>query len=89
MQNTKAQTNAPCGYLTTVDGESKTGYPDIACSRKCESCGWNPKEQARRLASGRWGEIGVRLNIESGEIVKVPEGTRKLFFKGVENGTEI
>ena len=58
----KIKMNAPCG----VYGD----YPDILCAYKCVGCGFNPKEQRRRVKTGSFATIeynGVKV--------------RKLIFK--------
>ena len=36
------------------NGKKATMKPAVNCNKKCESCGWNPEEQARRLKEGRF-----------------------------------
>lgn len=48
--NVKAKLNAPCRY---IDEDGKERYPAVDCAYVCESCGWNPAEQERRMKQGR------------------------------------
>ena len=53
MKNPKQ--GKPCGFIYENDGkEIADSYPAISCSYVCERCGWNPKEQKRRLEEGRF-----------------------------------
>lgn len=40
----------PCGWY---DGNS-TVLPAVVCKRSCESCGFNPYEQERRIENGKF-----------------------------------
>lgn len=81
MENPKAAINAPCGhYSVNRKNEPKLEYPSVFCGLDCDYCGWNPKEQERRLKEGRWVEFNQRVNIETEEIMEVPNGAKKLVF---------
>lgn len=66
----KVRKKCPCAF---VDDRHYV-YPPIDCEMKCNECGWNPKEQSRRIRSG---------NLHYNRITKI----RKLYFskKGKEN----
>lgn len=88
--NAKAVIDAPCGFpVEKKRGETGIGYPDIVCSFSCENCGWNPKEIKRRWKTGTWGPAVTRFNCEKEEVVLLPPEVKRLYFKGVENGSEI
>lgn len=52
--NTRALMGAPCGVtFRDRDDKLKTEYPAVDCDMDCKHCGWNPKEAARRIETGR------------------------------------
>lgn len=44
---------AVCRFLLDEDGKEKLIAPGVNCSLNCDTCGWNPEEQERRLTQGR------------------------------------
>jgi len=73
---------AACGYLKK---DKKTGkvdrnFPCVDCSFQCKSCGWNPKEQKRRLEEGRFEPALTRRNSETEQEIPLPVGTKRLVF---------
>ena len=59
----------PCEYIVRKeDGTEKLVRPCVDCDKHCETCGWNPEEQQRRLELGiiRTGPAVV-IRIYSGE----------------------
>ena len=43
----------PCEYIVSKeDGTEKIVRPAVDCDRNCDTCGWNPAEQKRRLEQG-------------------------------------
>ena len=48
--------NAPCGYMTfnKTLGKYKMLFASVRCNYKCETCGFNPEEQRRRLNEGHF-----------------------------------
>ena len=73
----------PCNYqsVDTQTGKVKTVAPPVNCYECCDRCGWNPAELKRRLKSGMWRTAETRLNYETGEIVVLPVGTKRLVFR--------
>lgn len=61
--------------------------PGINCNCACESCGFNPWEQKRRLKQGHFENIRVshKLHDDDGHVVHVAKGVCKtlVFKKGV------
>jgi len=77
--------DAPCWFLETDQrGNVTTNYPLVNCDYRCSSCGWNPKEQKRRLQQGEFVKANIRTMSETGELVLLPKGTKKLVFKKLE-----
>lgn len=63
--------------------------PGVICSYACESCGFNPSEQKRRLKTGRF-EMAYMRNILHNDKDKPIHTARNLckrliFKKGVSN----
>ena len=60
--------NAPCCYRK----KGKTYVPDVGCliSDKCKSCGFNPKEQKRRVKEGTRKYVPV-LSVRHNELGEV------------------
>lgn len=78
MLNAKALIDAPCGY---IGDRGKMEYPSIICGEEgCDTCGWNPKEQARRLATGVMKPIKQRINMETEEPIVFTEPVERLVF---------
>lgn len=79
----KIRINAPCAYIVRDDEKhtEKTEYPGVNCKHLCDTCGWNPKEQQRRLEKGKFVNIESRINACTGEIIPVPKGTKSLHFE--------
>ena len=77
----------PCDFIVRQeDGTEKIVHPAVDCDKHCETCGWNPEEQTRRLEQGsiRSGQIAV-IRIYSGENdnrgkPKIFRGLRSLVF---------
>ena len=59
------QLKMPClfPWHSDVSGRDVLSKPSVDCEKQCDSCGWNPKEAARRFREGqmelrvdpRWG----------------------------------
>lgn len=49
----------------------------VNCSKNCDSCGWNPKESARRRREGtvEKREISHDLHDDSGEVIHTVRNT--------------
>ena len=74
--------DAPCWFQAKdAEGNIVTAYPPISCNRNCDSCGWNPKEQKRRIETGQFVNLNIRKIAETGEFVALPRGTRHLVFR--------
>lgn len=74
-------------YELDRHGVMKKHLAPIECDKKCAGCGWNPKEQARRLATGEFKPVHTRRGWSEEEgwhDVVLPEGTRQLVFKKKE-----
>lgn len=54
---------------------------NIICGGNCATCGFNKQEQARRLNDGEWHTVFWRANMETGELIKIQNGARRLVFK--------
>lgn len=73
----------------TIDkmGKQQKHLAPVSCDHNCDSCGWNPDEQKRRLGTGEFKPVHTRKgwDEETGwhEVV-LPEGTRQLVFKKKE-----
>lgn len=64
----KKDLNAPCLYThTNRAGQVMSSVPAVDCDMKCDTCGWNPKEKARRMSFG---------------LTKREHGGMKVIFKG-------
>ena len=63
--------------------------PGVYCKGACESCGFNPWEQKRRLKRGHFENIRVthKLHNDDGQVVHVARRICKtlVFTKGAEN----
>lgn len=57
----------PCGWY---DGNS-TVLPAVVCNRSCESCGFNPYEQDRRISQGHFESRNVTHNLHDDDGVTV------------------
>lgn len=74
----------------TIDkmGKMQKHLAPVSCDHKCDSCGWNPDEQKRRLETGEFKPVHTRRgwDDETGNVIEVtlPEGTRQLVFKKKE-----
>ena len=44
----------PCTYLVHEGGKVKLKNPAVDCKKQCRYCGFNPKEQARRMTEGHF-----------------------------------
>lgn len=45
----------PCMFLYQEEGKPPVMVkPDVACSKHCSHCGWNPEEKERRLREGNF-----------------------------------
>ncbi len=70
----------------TIDalGHSKKRLAPVRCDKRCETCGWNPAEQKRRLETGKFLPVYTRKGIdpETELVIEVtlPEGTKQLVF---------
>lgn len=73
---------APCVYYSKDEktGKMEKYFPSVDCGLKCENCGWNPYENERRWREGSMVETIARKNAETGELVELPAGTRRLVF---------
>lgn len=69
-------------------GVSRKYIAGVNCAKNCDSCGWNPREQKRRLETGEFKPVHTRRgwDEDTGTAVEVtlPEGTRQLVFKKKE-----
>ena len=54
ITNPKREMKAPCRFTYSGEKTMNDSYPDVNCSYNCESCGWNPEEQKRRLKKGHF-----------------------------------
>lgn len=79
----KRAINAPCGFEEWDERKRRTDirYPSVDCDHFCQMCGWNPKEQERRLKTGKFVPRKTRRNSTNMEIVRLPKGTQTLRFK--------
>ena len=74
-------------------GVTKKYLAGVMCDKNCETCGWNPAEQKRRLETGVFMPVHTRRGYDedTGNIVEItlPEGTKQLVFykKEVAVGT--
>lgn len=83
MIDDKTGLKAPCGYPgMNRQGQRITKYAEVNCGHNCEKCGWNPKEQKRRLETGYWIKTNTRVNAETGETIELTKSVKKLIFKG-------
>ena len=50
----RAEKGAPCVFFEWDEKkqETKAYHPAVSCDMNCASCGFNPKEQERRLKTG-------------------------------------
>ena len=72
--------NVPCVFTVFRRGKMKKARPAVICDEFCDFCGFNPKEQARRLRCGRFREVAHKFNAETGKLVMLKPGTRQLVF---------
>lgn len=81
--------NAPCGIeeYNPHTKVARTYYPHVDCDCFCETCGWNPAEKERRLKEGVMKPIKKRINLETGEAVKLRK-VQHLCFKYPVNAYE-
>lgn len=83
VENVYQGSITPCA-VRSEDKNGNVKYSPIMelgrCGRKCGSCGFNPEEQKRRLREGRFDPITRRRNQETGELIWLPEGVRRLVF---------
>lgn len=57
----KFEIQAPCVF---ADDKGKPDAPEIDCLWQCKFCGWNTKEQQRRMREGKW--IKGQLHFKGG-----------------------
>lgn len=65
------KTQKPCMFLGKDEkGNDAMVMPEVTCCKRCSLCPWNPEEQARRLAEGRFVEeceVVIRIYSDSGD----------------------
>lgn len=54
FDKTKIQMHVPCMSYDWDGREAVRKVPAVDCSIDCKSCGFNPAEQARRRATGKF-----------------------------------
>lgn len=84
-KNPQKPADMPCHIVeTTVLNDTVKPTLD-GCGYRCDRCGFNPEEAARRLRESRWEIIYERTNVLTGESVSMPGGVRRLAFKRKED----
>ncbi len=78
----KRTIKAPCVYIKWNEEKKRqeTAYPSVNCGHQCESCGFNPAEQARRLETGKFVKRLARINVKTEKLVILPDGVVGLRF---------
>ena len=72
-------------------GVSRKHLAAVNCDKKCDTCGWNPEEQKRRIETGSFKPVHTRRgwDEDTGNVIEVTlqEGTRQLVFAKKEVAT--
>lgn len=83
--------DAPCGVdsWNTKLRIFEKEYPNVSCSYRCTTCGFNPHEKARRLTQGHIVKetISHKLHNDLGEVVHIATNVCDVlhFTKETEN----
>lgn len=92
MRNTyekpKADKGAPCVFFSWNEKKRATMayHPAVSCNMNCDSCGFNPKEQERRLSTGAFKPAAVidKFTDKNGKEKTKPALVKQLVFRKVE-----
>ena len=79
----KIMCHAPCAYeeYNKKKGDYIILYPDVDCNCHCESCGFNPAEQERRLETGEFKPIYKRVRPDTGTVVMLKDVQQLCFSR--------
>lgn len=88
FEKAKFKKDAPCLFFQFDEkkGETRPYHPAVNCDMNCASCGFNPTEQERRLATGVFKPAAVIDTImdENGKATQKPALVKRLTFRKEE-----
>ena len=70
---------APCGSMVfnKTSGKYKMLFASVRCNYKCETCGFNPEEQRRRLNEGHYVTETITHELHDDKMTKVVDRITK------------